>query len=85
MLEETRALMLEETRALMLVGTRALMLEETRALMLKETRALMSHWPIKLQHKLFSPQKVHESLVCKLKLIAGVSSLSTRNSIIVPG
>ena len=50
---------------------------------------LLSHWPIKLQHELFSPRKVHvrmhKSLVYELNLIAGVSSPSTWNNIIDPG
>ena len=59
--------------------------DKTKVLMLLQ----VSHWPIKLQHKLFSPWKVHvrmhKTLVYELKLIARVSSPSTRNNIVVPG
>ena len=52
---------------------------------------ILSHWPIKLQHKLFSPWKVHvrmhESLVYETEFNWRVSSPSTVQTIIlsIPG
>ena len=49
----------------------------------------LSQWPIKSQHKLFSPQKVHvrmhESLMYEICFNGRVSSPSTSNNIIYPG